>query len=91
MSPRPNEQEFDIEEHTRTRRAIGDRTLASVNEIPQFRMHRLVDAATLMEVRKRLKASGGETVPTFNAIILKVTADLLPRQHGPGGLDPHGV
>jgi pyruvate dehydrogenase E2 component (dihydrolipoamide acetyltransferase) len=76
---RPDEQEFDLVEHTRTRQAIGDRTRQSVNETPQFRVHKLVDAEALLAARKALKAQSPPVLPTFNDFLIKLVADLLPR------------
>lgn len=77
--PRPDEQEFDLVPHTRTRGAIGDRTLQSVNEIPQFRIHKLVDASPLLAARAALKSQAPEVLPTFNDFLIKIVADLLPQ------------
>ena len=52
---RPDEQEFELVPHTRTRQAIGERTVQSVNETPQFRVHKLVEAGALLEARAALK------------------------------------
>lgn len=76
---RPDEQEFELVEHTRTRKAIGDRTLQSVNETPAFRVHKLVQAEALLAARKALKAQAPEVMPTFNDFLIKLVADLLPR------------
>jgi len=76
--PRPDEQEFDLVPHTRTRQAIGDRTKQSVNEQPQFRVHKLVDASALIAARGALKSAGTQPLPTFNDFLIKLVADLLP-------------
>ncbi len=76
-SKRPDEQEYELVEHTRTRKAIGDRTLQSVNEAPQFRVQKLVVTDALMELRSGLKESGGDVIPTYNDILLKVVAVTL--------------
>lgn len=65
--------------HTRTRQAIGDRTLQSVNETPQFRVHKLVAAEGLLVARKALKARAPQVLPTFNDFLIKLVADTLPR------------
>jgi pyruvate dehydrogenase E2 component (dihydrolipoamide acetyltransferase) len=77
--PRPDEQEFELVAHTRTRQAIGDRTLQSVNEIPQFRVHKLVEVSGLMAARKALKDRGAQPLPSFNDFLIKMVADLLPK------------
>ena len=76
---RPDEQEFELVAHTRTRQAIGDRTLQSVNETPQFRVHKLVAAEGLLVARKALKARAPQVLPTFNDFLIKLVADTLPR------------
>lgn len=76
--PRPDEQEFELVPHTRTRQAIGDRTTQSVNEQPQFRVHKLVDASALIAARGALKAAGAQPLPSFNDFLLKLVADVLP-------------
>lgn len=75
---RPDDQDFTLVEHTRIRKAIGDRTVQSVNEIPQFRVQKIVLADELMAFRKELKAAKPEIVPTFNDIIIKLVATVLP-------------
>lgn len=75
---RPDEQEFELIPHTRTRQAIGDRTKQSVNEQPQFRVHKLVDATALLAARKALKEQGVQPLPTFNDFLIKLVAGLLP-------------
>ncbi|MFO7946909.1 MAG: 2-oxo acid dehydrogenase subunit E2 [Armatimonadota bacterium] len=78
MSRRPDDQEFEQIEHTRIRRAIGERTLKSVNEIPQFRVQKQAIADGLVEFRSRLKEAGGDIIPTYNDIIIKLVAAVLP-------------
>ena len=77
--PRPDEQDFELVPHTRTRQAIGDRTTQSVNEQPQFRVHKLVDASALLAARGALKELGVQPLPTFNDFLIKLVADILPR------------
>ena len=74
---RPDEQEHELIEHTRTRKAIGDRTLQSVNEEPQFRVQKLVVTDALMELRSGLKEAGGDPIPTYNDILIKLVAVTL--------------
>ena len=76
-SKRPDEQEYELIEHTRTRKAIGDRTLQSVNEEPQFRVQKLVVTDALMELRSGLKEAGGDPIPTYNDILIKLVAVTL--------------
>lgn len=75
---RPDDQDFILAEHTRIRKAIGDRTVQSVNEIPQFRVQKIVQADELIGYRQKLKASNLDCVPTFNDIIIKLVATVLP-------------
>jgi pyruvate dehydrogenase E2 component (dihydrolipoamide acetyltransferase) len=77
--PRPDEQEFELVPHTRTRKAIGDRTLESVTSTPAFHVHKLATADALLAARKALKAQEPSVVPTFNDFLIKLVADLLPK------------
>jgi len=77
--PRP-EEKFEAVPHTRIRKAIGERTLTSVNTIPQFHVRTLVDVEPLAAFRERLKAAGDEPVPTYNDLIIKAAA-LTLREH----------
>jgi pyruvate dehydrogenase E2 component (dihydrolipoamide acetyltransferase) len=70
--------EFDIVPHTRTRQAIGDRVGRSRREIPHFDLFAEADVSSLAEHRRRAKAEGGETVPTFNDLLMYIIARLLP-------------
>lgn len=89
---RSREVEFDLVEHTRIRQAIGDRTLQSVNEIPQFRVQKMALAHNLVAFRTHLKQSGADPMPTYNDILIKLTATVLPQfprlnaWHSPEGL-----
>jgi pyruvate dehydrogenase E2 component (dihydrolipoamide acetyltransferase) len=76
--PRPDDQPSELVPHTRTRQAIGDRTRQSVNEQPQFRVHKLADATALVAARAVLKARAPEVLPSFNDFLIKLVADLLP-------------
>lgn len=71
---RPDDIEFELAEHTPIRRAIGDRTLQSVNEIPQFRVQKQVLADELLALRKRLKEADNGSVPSHNDILIKLVA-----------------
>ena len=72
------EESFSVEKHTRIRKAIGDRTLASVNEIPQFHLRTSVDMEPLAEFRDRLKKTL-DLVPTYNDLSIKAVAVTLLR------------
>lgn len=76
MAPRkrPDDIEFELAEHTPIRRAIGDRTLQSVNEIPQFRVQKQVIADGLLAFRTQLKEAGSGRVPSHNDILIKLVA-----------------
>lgn len=76
---RPDEQEFELVPHTRTRQAIGDRTRESVTETPQFRVHKLVDCTALIAARQALKEAAPDVMPTFNDFLIKLVADVLPK------------
>ncbi len=89
---RPDEQEFELVPHTRIRKAIGDRTLQSVNEAPQFRVQKMAIADGMVTFRNQLKQSGTEPIPTYNDILIKLVAATLPdfprlnAWHSPEGL-----
>lgn len=68
-----HEESYTVEEHTRVRKAIGDRTLQSVNEIPQFHIRTLVDMEPLAAFRERLKQTA-DPVPTYNDLSIKAVA-----------------
>ena len=71
--PRP-EEKYEAVPHTRIRKAIGERTVTSVNTIPQFHVRTLVDVEPLVAFRERLKAAGRERVPTYNDLTIKAAA-----------------
>jgi len=73
--PRP-EESYSVEEHTRVRKAIGERVLQSVNEIPQFHLRTLVDMEALLAFREDLKCSA-DPVPTLNDLMIKAVAVAL--------------
>lgn len=73
------EEDFTTEEHPRVRRAIGERTLSSVNEIPQFHLRTLVEMESLIAFREHLKQGEGP-VPTYNDLCIKAVA-LVLREH----------
>lgn len=77
MPRRPDDIEFERVEHTRIREAIGDRTRHSVNEIPQFRVQKQVTVDELVEFRTRLKQSAVDIIPTYNDIMIRLTAEAL--------------
>ena len=68
---RPDEQEFDLLPLTRTRAAIGQRTLESVTTQPQFILWNMVDCTSLVAARAAVKAAQPEILPTFNDFIIK--------------------
>lgn len=74
-----HEESFTVEEHTRVRKAIGERTLTSVNTIPQFHLRTLVDMEPLVALRTRLKHTA-DPVPTYNDLVIKAVA-LALRAH----------
>lgn len=67
------EESYSVEEHTRVRKAIGEHTLASVNQIPQFHMRTLVDMEPLVAFREDLKQTA-DPVPTYNDLCIKAVA-----------------
>jgi len=71
-----HEESYTIEEHTRVRKAIGDHTLKSVNEIPQFHLSTLVDMEPLASLREQLKQTA-DPVPTYNDMSIKAVALVL--------------
>lgn len=70
------EESYTIEEHTRVRKAIGEHTLKSVNEIPQFHIRTLVDMEPLATFREQLKQTA-DPVPTYNDLSIKAVALVL--------------
>ena len=74
---RPDEQEFDLLPLTRTRAAIGQRTLESVTTQPQFILWNMVDCTSLVAARAAVKAAQPEILPTFNDFIIKSVAGVL--------------
>ena len=77
-SRRPHKPEFDVEELTAIRQAIGERTRTSIVEIPQFDMHVLADAEALVAARNQRKAQGG-AVPTYNDYFIKAVASIIDK------------
>lgn len=77
--PRPDEQEYELEELSRTRKAIGERTTISFSTKPHFAVSVLVDAAELVALRHELKSSDLSPLPSYNDILLKSVAHLLTR------------
>lgn len=70
------EESYTVEEHTRVRQSIGEHTLRSVNQIPQFHLRTLVDMEPLMAFRARLKEQS-EAAPTYNDLSIKAVAITL--------------
>ncbi len=81
MAPRqrPDQQEYDLEQLSRVRKAIGERTALSFSTKPHFSTTVLVDATAMVELRGQLKADGVSPLPTYNDILIKVCADVLGR------------
>ncbi len=69
--PRPDEQEYTLLELTAMRKAIGERTLKSKLEKPDFWMSTEIDATALTEVRASLRQTGADVIPSYNDYILK--------------------
>lgn len=78
MARKPYEPEFVEEELTATRRAIAERVSQSNREIPVFHMSVLADASALVAARGKLKREHGPNAPTYNDLLLKLVADVLP-------------
>jgi pyruvate dehydrogenase E2 component (dihydrolipoamide acetyltransferase) len=76
--PRPDQQEFDLEPLTATRQAIAERTAQSFATKPHFSMTCLVDASAMVALRERLRAAAPSLMPTYNDIIMKACARVLP-------------
>jgi len=77
--PRPDEQEYELEELSRTRKAIGERTSISFSTKPHFAVSVLVDATELVALRGELKSGDVSPLPSYNDILLKTVAYLLTR------------
>jgi len=75
-SHRPHEPGFEVEELTRIRQAIGERTRTSIVEIPQFDMQVLIDAEALVAARNKRKQQDG-VVPTYNDYLIKAVATVI--------------
>ena len=77
-SRRPHEPEFEVEELTPIRQAIGERTRRSIVEIPQFDNQVLADAEALTAARNKRKEQGG-IVPTYNDYFIKAVASIIDK------------
>ena len=77
-SRRPHEPEFEIEELTPIRQAIGERTRTSIVEIPQFDNQVLADSEALVAARNKRKEQGG-AVPTYNDYFIKAVASIIDK------------
>jgi len=77
-SRRPHEPEFEVEELTPIRQAIGERTRRSIVEIPQFDNQVLADAEALAAARNKRKEQGG-IVPTYNDYFIKAVASIIDK------------
>ncbi len=75
-SRRPHEPEFDVEELTPIRQAIGERTGTSFRDIPQFWLQVLADSEALVAARNKRKEAGG-VVPTYNDYFIKIVASVI--------------
>ena len=75
-SRRPHEPEFEVEELTRIRQAIGERTGMSFRDIPQFWLQVLADTEALVATRNKRKERGG-LVPTYNDYFIKIVASVI--------------
>ena len=76
--PRPDQQEYDLEELSPIRKAIGERTATSFATKPHFSTTALVDASALVALREQLKGST-EPAPTYNDMLIKATARVLEK------------
>ena len=77
-SRRPHEPEFEVEELTPIRQAIGERTGTSFRDIPQFWLQVLADAEALVAARTKRKEQGG-AVPTYNDYFIKIVASIIDK------------
>jgi len=77
-SRRPHEPEFEVEELTPIRQAIGERTGTSFRDIPQFWVQVLADVEALVAARNKRKEQGG-VVPTYNDYFIKAVAAIIDR------------
>ncbi len=75
-SRRPHEPEFEVEELTRIRQAIGERTGTSFRDIPQFWLQVLADTEALVAARNKRKERDG-LVPTYNDYLIKIVASVI--------------
>ena len=78
--PRPDQQEFDLEQLTPTRQAIADRTAQSFATKPHFSMTCLADASAMVALREKLRADGASPLPTYNDLLMKACARVLQDQ-----------
>jgi pyruvate dehydrogenase E2 component (dihydrolipoamide acetyltransferase) len=77
--PRPDQQEYDLEALSPVRRAIGERTATSFATKPHFSLATQADATALVALREQLRSQQLEPLPTYNDILIKVCAALLPK------------
>ncbi len=75
-SRRLHEPEFEVEELTHIRQAIGERTGTSFRDIPQFWLQVLADTEALVAARSARKKTGG-VVPTYNDYFIKIVASII--------------
>jgi len=77
-SRRPHEPEFEVEELTPIRQAIGERTRSSIVEIPQFDNQVLANVEALVAARNKRKEQDG-VVPTYNDYFIKAVAAIIDK------------
>ena len=63
---------------TPLRRTIAERMMHSRNNTAPVTITCRCDATNLVALRRRLKSTGGKTVPSYTDIVAKVVADALP-------------
>lgn len=80
MRKRPSrEPEFDLVEIPPVRKAVGDRVSQSRREKPTFIMTVQARGDAMIAARDAYKEQAGDrALPTYNDIIIKAVADLLP-------------
>jgi len=81
MPLRPTKPEFDDIPMSAVRKAIAERVLTSLREMPVFHLHRLVDATALVAAREQAKTEvAREELPTYNDFLIRIVARAL-RSH----------
>ncbi len=77
--------EVTITEPTRTQQLIARRMAESRATIPTFTLRATIDMTQCVELRATLKASGAETVPSFNDLVVKASAIALAEHPNANG------